>query len=252
MNDPGCDLLVISPHTDDAEIALGGTLRLLANQGRAVWVCDLTRGELATNASPDDRWQEAERASEILGLAGRIQLSLPDGFLAATDRDQITAVAWVLRRLRPRWVVTAPEARRHPDHRAVPGLVSRATFLSRLCNLETPAPATRWWPELPDGDAAATWVADVVGESCPVDERPDVFFDVSDVWEAQQAALDCYASQFHRDGQRRATAINDPDFRTLIDDRARHWGRQANVARAEALRLHARPVLSDLPAEPRA
>ena len=57
----GCDLLVISPHTDDAEIGLGGTLRLLADRGRRVWVVDLTRGELGTNATPDERWAEAER-----------------------------------------------------------------------------------------------------------------------------------------------------------------------------------------------
>ena len=40
------DLLCISPHTDDAEVGLGGALRLFAERGRRVWICDLTRGEL--------------------------------------------------------------------------------------------------------------------------------------------------------------------------------------------------------------
>ena len=36
----GCDLLVLSPHTDDAEIGLGGTLALLAERGASTWVVE--------------------------------------------------------------------------------------------------------------------------------------------------------------------------------------------------------------------
>jgi bacillithiol biosynthesis deacetylase BshB1 len=248
MTTNGCDLLCICPHPDDAEIALGGTLRLLADRGRRVWVCDLTRGELATNASPEERWQEAERASAVLGLTGRVQLALPDGFLAADDREQVTAVVSVLRRLRPRWVLTAPEAIRHPDHVALPPLVQKAVFLARLRNLAPPAPAARWWGASPE-EAAETWVPEALGETCPRGEGPDLYFDVSTVWQAKLAALDCYASQLRRDGERRPTAINDPEFLAWIDDRARHWGRAAGCERAEAVRLRARPVLQDLPAE---
>ncbi len=249
MATPDCDLLVISPHTDDVEIALGGTLRTLADRGRGVWACDLTRGELASNADPDERWGEAARASGILGLTGRLQLSLPDGFINATDRTQVTAVVWVLRRLQPRWVLTAPEARRHPDHLATPDLVRRAVFLARLRNLTSPEPDARWWGERPVCDCAATWIPEVVGDTCLDDAAPDLFFDITSAWEAKLAALDCYESQFRRDGDRHPTAINDPDFRIRLDDRARHWGRRAGVDRAEALSLRGRPVLGDLPSE---
>ena len=84
-----CDLLCISPHSDDAEIGLGGTLRLLGEKGRRVWVADLTRGELGSNATPDERWAEAGRATRTLGLTGRAQLQLPDGFVSAEDPDQL-------------------------------------------------------------------------------------------------------------------------------------------------------------------
>ena len=76
-----CDLLVVSPHSDDAEIGMAGTLALLASRGRRVWVVDLTRGELGSNATPDERWAEATAAAAVLGLAGRLQLELPDGFV---------------------------------------------------------------------------------------------------------------------------------------------------------------------------
>ena len=109
--DFGCDLLVISPHTDDAEIGLGGTIASLSKKGRRIWVVDLTRGELGSNATSDERWAEAAEASRTLGLAGRLQLNLPDGFINATDRDHLMAVVWALRTFRPRWVVAAPDPR---------------------------------------------------------------------------------------------------------------------------------------------
>ena len=249
MTTSSCDLLCICPHTDDAEIALGGTLRLLADRGRNIWVCDLTRGELASNAAPDERWAEAEKASEILGLAGRIQMNLPDGFLTAEARDQVEAVVWVLRHLRPRWVVTAPEARRHPDHLAAPQLVRRAAFLARLRALTVPTPVTRWWPDVAPATEVGPWQVEAVGEVCSEDATPDLLFDVSASWPAKQQALACYASQFQRDPARHPTHINAPDFLARIEDRGRAWGRRAGVARAEALVLDAAPVLSDLPAE---
>jgi bacillithiol biosynthesis deacetylase BshB1 len=251
MPETGCDLLCICPHTDDAEIALGGTLRLLADRGRRVWVCDLTRGELASNADSDERWREAATASACLQLTGRLQLELPDGFLDPGDRRQVAALVWVLRRLRPRWVVTAPEARRHPDHLATPALVRRAVFLARLRTLEVSAPAARWWPTAPTDatEAAATWICEAMGETCPEGEQPSLVFDVSTSWAAKREALACYASQFRRDGGRLATHINDPDFLVRIDDRGRAWGRRAHVQWGEAVKLDAVPVQTDLPPE---
>lgn len=249
-NAPGCDLLVIAPHTDDAEISLGGTIRLLADRGRRVWVLDLTRGELGTNATPDERWQEAGRASAALGLAGRVQLELPDGFVDASDRAQVGAVVAVLRRLRPRWVVSAPEAVRHPDHLVTPDLVRKAVFMARLQGWQPEVGACRIWPiaaSLPD--PAARWAVESRFEVCPDQGQPSVLLDISATWAAKQAALACYASQFGRTQGQVPTAINDPAFLDRIERRARTWGRRAGVEMAEALCTDSAPVLSDLPGE---
>lgn len=249
-NDPGCDLLVVSPHSDDAEIGLGGTLRLLAERGRRVWVVDLTRGELGSNATPDERWAEAEAASQVLDLAGRAQLDLPDGFIDAASPDQAAAVVDVIRRLRPRWVVTAPDAVRHPDHVATPPLVERAVFLARLpAYAAAPAGYRLWTGGAPWPDAAASWRVEARLGVCPDDARPDLVFDVSTTWEAKRAALACYASQFSRGEGRRATWINDPAFLAKIEERGAAWGRRAGVERGEALVSPAVPVLDDLPGE---
>lgn len=258
MNDSphGCDLLIVSPHTDDAEIALGGTCALLADRGRSVWLLDLTRGELGSNGTPDDRWREAAAASEILGIAGRLQAALPDGFIGVHDAGQVAAVTHVIRRLRPRWLATAPMANRHPDHRAIGELVTKAAFMSRLAAYRPDRPdrpdepELRAWPEgvsLPG--TAERWEPEAVLHPCRPGETPDVLFDVSAVWERKLAALRAYVTQFEAADDRRRTMINDPLFLAEVERWARGWGFKAGASHAEALRTTAAPVLDDLPAE---
>lgn len=245
-----CDLLVISPHTDDAEIGLGGTIRLLSDQGRSVWAVDLTRGELGTNATCDERWLEAGKASAELGLTGRAQLDLPDGFIDATDREQVSRVAAVIRRLKPRWIATAPDPVRHPDHQETPRLVERAAFLARLAAWDTGEPAGRIWaggPALPD--PAERWETEALFSVCPDDGAPGIIFDISATWKHKQDALACYASQFARAEGRRETWINDGAFMEKIERRARTWGRRAQAEYGEALCSLTAPVLTDMPAE---
>lgn len=249
MSDPRCDILCVGPHPDDMEIALGGTLALLAARGRTVWAADLTRGELASNAAPDERWAEALAAARVLGLAGRVQLSLPDGLVDAHAADQVAAVVGLLRRCRPRWILVAPEPRRHPDHLATPDLVQRAAFLSRLAAYQPAAPEARWWPGVPDGPADQPWICERIGVTALAHQDPSAIFDVSAHWQTKQQALACYGSQFRRDADRRPTHINDPDFLPSIADRARAWGRRAGVEHGEAIVTTVVPVLDDLPPE---
>lgn len=245
---PLCDLLIVSPHTDDLEIGLGGMAAVLAARGRKVWAVDLTRGELGSNATVAERWQEAAEASRILGLAGRLQLELPDGFVSAEDRAQRQALVWVLRALRPRWVVSAPDPVRHPDHLAGAELTSKAVFLSRLARLEVAVPPHHVWADGAEVPAAAeAFTPEACFHVCADDEKPALLFDVSEHWETKMRSLEAYASQFSRSEGRRATMINDAAFLEKVERRARTWGRQAGCEFAEALGGTPRPVLRDLP-----
>ena len=247
---PTCDLLVISPHTDDAEIGLGGTLRLLADKGRRVWAVDLTRGELGTNATPDERWVEAGNASRVLGLKGRARLDLPDGFIDSTDREQVHRVVGVIRRLKPRWVVTAPDPVRHPDHLETPKLVSRAVFLASLAACTPPEPGGRLWDQGESwAEPAERWETEAVFSVCPDAGTPAVIFDISATWPAKEKALACYASQFARQEGRTPTWINDTAFLEKIERRARTWGRRAGVTAGEALCGSPCPVVTDFPTD---
>ena len=74
-------MLAFGPHPDDLEIGLGGTLAKHAALGHSVGLCDLTRGEMASNGSPEERVKEAEQARKVLGAAWRENLG------AAGSRD---------------------------------------------------------------------------------------------------------------------------------------------------------------------
>ena len=96
------DALVLAAHPDDAEISLGGTILRMVDGGARVGVLDLTRGEMGTRGTRDDRDRETARANELLGLAFRENLGLPDGRVT-DDVESRERVADVIRRTQPRF-----------------------------------------------------------------------------------------------------------------------------------------------------
>ncbi|HWE35523.1 MAG TPA: PIG-L family deacetylase [Isosphaeraceae bacterium] len=128
------DLIAVGAHPDDVEIACGGTLARLAAKGYRVGIVDLTDGEpTPLSAGPDARLAEARRAAEILGVAIRETLNLPnrrlfDGFEARV------ALAKVFRRYRPKVVVGfgGKTVLASPDHYQAMLITDAAVFYSRL------------------------------------------------------------------------------------------------------------------------
>ena len=126
------EVLAFGPHPDDVELFCGGLLLQMADRGYRTGVVDLTRGEMASRGTPELRLQEAMAAAEILGLALRENLGLPDAGLDAASDLQLAPIVAILRRLRPELVVAPWRHDRHPDHEAASGLVTRALFLAGL------------------------------------------------------------------------------------------------------------------------
>ena len=174
------DVLAIGAHPDDAEIGCGGTLILAADVGLRVAVGDLTRGEAASSGSPDERDAERLRAAEILGLATRPALGLPDGSVG-TDPEHRTAVIALLRELRPRIVLAPYPEDRHPDHAAAGRLAREASFLAGLPRL---------------GDGPPHRPAHVFHYLLHYPVPPSFVVDVSSVWERKWAAVQAHRSQF--------------------------------------------------------
>src|SRR5262245_44455329 len=134
------DVIAFGAHPDDVEIGCGGTVALLAKQGREVLVVDLTRGETGTRGTPDQRAAEADEAARVIGAKARLNLQLPDGRLPFTDRDTgrsvrelaVELVVDLIREHRPRLLLANFPSDAHPDHVVVGEVVKQARYLAGL------------------------------------------------------------------------------------------------------------------------
>jgi len=179
------DMLVFAAHPDDAEIGMGGTIVKHAQAGRSVGIVDLTYAEMSSNGNVETRQREAEQAGQILGLAARDNLGLPDRGLSGSS-EQLAAMVASIRKYRPRIVFAPYFIDRHPDHIACSRLAQEAVFNAKL---------RKYAPELP------AWTVDQLYFYFINDAHtPQLLIDISDVQETKMAALRAYRSQFTPEG----------------------------------------------------
>jgi bacillithiol biosynthesis deacetylase BshB1 len=146
------DLLVFGPHPDDIEIGLGGTVARHTAAGDQVGLCDLTRGELSSNGTPEQRQVEAAAAARVLGALWRENLGWPDGGIEATP-PMIRAAAGIIRRHRPRAIAIPHWEDRHPDHVAASHVLRTAAFRSGLRRYDAAEPWRPDWPVITINDS---------------------------------------------------------------------------------------------------
>jgi bacillithiol biosynthesis deacetylase BshB1 len=218
-----CDLLAFGPHPDDIEIGLAGTIAVHTAAGFHVGLCDLTRGELGSNGTPEEREAEGEAARVVLGAAWRKNLRWPDGGITGDDL-QIADVARLVRQCRPRAVAVPYWDDRHPDHRAASQAVTQGVFRSGLRRFVIGDALDAWRPE---------WICYYfINDSVP----PSFAIDVSAQYETKREALACHRTQFApRDGGKVETRLTSPRFRQMIESRDAHLGALSGVAFAEGL-----------------
>jgi bacillithiol biosynthesis deacetylase BshB1 len=128
------DVIAVGAHPDDVEIAVGGILASLVQQGYRVGICDLTDGEPTPGSpGPAIRLAEAAEAARILGVHVRVTLDLPNRRLFDSHEARV-ALAKVFRKHRPRLVLgihgKTPGA--SPDHWQAVQITDAAVFYSRL------------------------------------------------------------------------------------------------------------------------
>jgi bacillithiol biosynthesis deacetylase BshB1 len=201
------DYLVISPHPDDAELGLGGTIALLLSQGHSVGVLDLTNGEPTPHGSPEIRLAETEAATGILGLSWRGNLDLPNRRLVA-DLDSRARLAGVIRQLRPRVLFAPYWEDSHPDHVAASELVDAARFWAKLTKTDLPGD-----PHFP------ARIVYYFAIHLRIHPRPSFIIDISSTIETKMRALACYRSQLIV-----GRPTTPPTLLDDVRDRARYWG----------------------------
>lgn len=131
----GVTILAFGAHPDDIEFALGGVIARATRDGLSAHFAVCSRGESATNGTPDIRTAEAQHAAEIL----RASLEFVD--LDGDAHLEMRAVhairlGGIIRQRRPE-IVLAPTVceNQHPDHWRLGRLVRDATRLARYGGL---------------------------------------------------------------------------------------------------------------------
>src|SRR5512140_2632855 len=129
------DILAIAAHRDDVEQTCGGTLLKAAQRGQRTAILDLTRGEMGTRGTAEERAREAADAARILGVSWRGALDIPDTRVENTHENRLK-IARVIRMLRPQVVILPYWEARHPDHANASPLGYEACFLAGLKKLD--------------------------------------------------------------------------------------------------------------------
>lgn len=232
------DVLAIGSHPDDVELGCGGTLALLARQGRKVGILHLTRGERGTRGTPELRQKEAERAAEALGAAELGFLDCGDGAFRAGEAEE-DALIEILRRWRPELVLGPTPRDRHPDHQRAHELVAAACFYVGLANRGPGGP-----PHRP---------AAVFSYMQHDPFEPAFIVDVTSVWDRKLESLAAYRSQLHQPGAEEEgedgqpmTKVASREFRLAVEGRARHFGLMIGAEMGEPFSSRLPLAVSDL------
>ena len=193
MNSDRLDVIAVGAHPDDVEIACGGTLAKLVQQGYRVGIIDLTNGE-PTPGSPNPafRLQEARKAAEALGVHERVLLNLPNRKLFDTFENRVL-LAREFRRWRPKVVMGfgAKTPMASPDHYQASLLTDAAIFYSRLTKWDDYFGGYR-----PHAVDRYLYFRLAVEPDLMHTESYHLTVDISQTLERKLKAIQCYESQF--------------------------------------------------------
>ncbi len=211
MSEPA-QIMVVTPHPDDAEFGVAGTVARWVREGKSVVYVVCTSGDKGSS-DPDmkpaklARIREGEQlaVAELLGVREVIFLRHPDQGLEDTPEFR-KELARLIRIYRPETVVTADPYRRymwHRDHRITGQAVLDAVF-----------PYARdyhAYPELIEEGLKPHKVKEVL---LWASEESNYRSDITDTFDMKVAALRCHKSQ-----------IEGHPF-TDMEEWLREWSRQ--------------------------
>ncbi len=221
---PPLHVLAVGAHPDDVEIAVGGTLATLSKLGYRCGIVDLTDGEPTPESpGPEVRLQEAADAAQVLGVAVREILDLPNRRLFDSFEARV-ALAKVIRKYRPSIVMgiagRTPTA--SPDHWQAMQITDAGVFYSRL---------TKWDDEFENLPVHTVkkqlWYPLGFNQGEVLRNAGSYFVqDISNALETKLAAIRCYKTQFPPHKER---------VFHLVESTAKVWGMQAGFTAGEVL-----------------
>src|SRR5688500_9633856 len=215
------DILAIFAHPDDVELTVGGTLLKMKDLGYRTGALDMTRGEMGTRGTVEGREKEARDAARILKLDVRENLGLVDGHVFADDGSR-TKVVRVLRRLKPKVILTHQIDDPHPDHDHIAQLVRES---ARLASMRRYAEQTGD-EKIPVPNVAHNIFSRLV--------RPSFIVDISEFLDEKMQAIRAHSSQFYDPKSTEPeTRLTNKNFLDDLESRSRYFGSLIGVTAGE-------------------
>ncbi|MBA7611404.1 N-acetyl-alpha-D-glucosaminyl L-malate deacetylase 1 [subsurface metagenome] len=193
MTTKPAQVMVVTPHPDDAEYGVAGTVARWVSEGREVIYVVCTNGDKGasdTDMKPEElaRIREGEQmaAASLLGVREVIFLRHPDQGLEDTPEFRKELVR-LIRMYRPETVVTADPYRRyvwHRDHRIVGQVILDAVFPYARDRLS--------YPDLIEEGLYPHKVREILFWAS---ENANYRSDITDAFQLKLAALRCHKSQ---------------------------------------------------------
>lgn len=143
MSDMKITILAISPHPDDVEGGMGGSIIKFLKLGHEVHIVDLTDGEPTPHGTPEIRREECKKATDLLGLTNRTTLDLPNRYLFDNVESR-KKVAEVIRVVKPDILFLPYWEDAHPDHIQTTQIGEAARFYAKLT--KTDLAGEPWYP----------------------------------------------------------------------------------------------------------
>ena len=215
------DILAIFAHPDDVELGVGGTLLKMKQLGYKTGALDVTQGEMGTRGTVEGRAAEAVEAASILKLDVRENLNLPDGHVFADDESRAKLVR-VLRRLKPKLLLTHQENDPHPDHNHIVQLVRESARLASMFRYDEESGSEKINVPI----VAHNIFSRLVG--------PSFIVDISDFLDEKMVAIRAHSSQFYDPNSKEPeTRLSDKNFLFQLETRSRFFGSYIGVAAGE-------------------
>jgi len=225
-------VLSIGAHPDDAEFMCVGTLALLHERGWQVHIASMTPGDGGTvqySREEISRIRKAEAARAAAMLDGTYHCLESSDIFIMYDRPTLLKAIELVRKVRPKIVITLSPSDYMVDHETASRLAQTACFCCGVVNVETPgAEPFEPIPHLYYADPVEG--KDKLGKEV----EPGIIIDIGGVMEAKERMLCCHESQrdwlFKHHGMDEYVAM----MRSFASKRGRQIGRDF----AEGFRQH--------------
>ena len=204
------NVLVLSPHADDAELGMGGTIAKLVKQKNNVTILTaiLPKENLSGKVDrymENKRYQEQLKSSKLLGA--KLQTLNLDPYNFKFNREYVKIFDERIKKIRPDVIFSCWEHDTHQDHKTLANIifsVSRKNDISLYM----------YEAMLPGGINTNSF-------------NPQLFIDISKFMKTKIKSINCYKSVFHRKKN------NYSNFMESITARAKFRGEMIGVKYAE-------------------